>query len=488
MTNFSGKNLNAACGGPQGGGMDSRRTNQVAEVNAEYLAEAAKTAVPAGYKQTEVGVIPEDWQLSNIRDVSAIPMQNGLFYEPKRKGKGVPLINVGDMYTAAPVDVDSLELFNATAGEIKVFRVARGDLFFTRSSVVPSGIAYCNIFDSEREDVVFDSHLIRVRPNTEILEPRYLYLNCIAKHSRTALIAEAKTATMTTIDQGAINRCPVLVPPKKEQTAIANALSDVDALISELEKLIAKKQAIKTATMQQLLTGRTRLPQFALRDDGTPKGTKSSELGEIPEDWEVVAMGDLGSTYGGLSGKSKQDFGHGNSLYVPFTNVMANVVVDVDNLEKVDVREAQNNLALGDLLFNGSSETPEEVCFSALVSADIRKLYLNSFCFGFRSNQKNAYLPLYLAYWFRSEVGRAAVLVMAQGSTRYNISKSQFMKLTIVLPDTEEQTAIATILSDMDEEIQALEQRLSKTRQIKQGMMQELLTGKTRLVKPEQAA
>jgi type I restriction enzyme S subunit len=194
----------------------------VAEVSSTYLAEMASNSIPVGYKQTEVGVIPEDWQLSNIRDVSAIPMQNGLFYEPKRKGKGVPLINVGDMYTAAPVDVDSLELFNATAGEIKVFRVVRGDLFFTRSSVVPSGIAYCNIFDSEREDVVFDSHLIRVRPNTEILEPRYLYLNCIAKHCRTALIAEAKTATMTTIDQGAINRCPVLVPPKKERVSGLN--------------------------------------------------------------------------------------------------------------------------------------------------------------------------------------------------------------------------------------------------------------------------
>src|SRR5690606_42010572 len=120
-----------------------------------------------------------------------------------------------------------------------------------------------------------------------------------------------------------VRNYPIVVPSLKEQTAIANALSDVDALISELEKLIAKKQAIKTATMQQLLTGRTRLPQFALREDGTPtnspgtnldagaggpkgegqdglrKSTKPSELGEIPEDWEVVAMGDLGSTYGG---------------------------------------------------------------------------------------------------------------------------------------------------------------------------------------------
>src|SRR5690606_17625591 len=97
----------------------------------------------------------------------------------------------------------------------------------------------------------------------------------------------------------AIANYQIPVPEKSEQTAIANALSDVDALISELEKLIAKKQAIKTATMQQLLTGRTRLPQFALRDDGSPKGTKPSELGEIPEDWEVLKLGHLARFFKG---------------------------------------------------------------------------------------------------------------------------------------------------------------------------------------------
>lgn len=462
MTNFSGKPLspktgNAACGGPQGGGMDSRRTNQVAEVNAEYLAEAAKTAVPAGYKQTEVGVIPEDWQLSNIRDVSAIPMQNGLFYEPKRKGKGVPLINVGDMYTAAPVDVDSLELFNATAGEIKVFRVERGDLFFTRSSVVPSGIAYCNIFDSEREDVVFDSHLIRVRPNTEILEPRYLYLNCIAKHSRTALIAEAKTATMTTIDQGAINRCPVLVPPKKEQTAIANALSDVDALISEQEKLIAKKQAIKTATMQQLLTGRTRLPQFALRDDGTPKGTKPSELGEIPEDWEVVELGSVARLYQPetISGSDLKDSG--------FPVYGANGLIG---------------------FFDRFNHCESEVIVTCrgstcgTVNITVPQSWITGNAMVVDTSERKALGKIYAFFL----LGFHDLTICISGSGQPQIVRSPLAAFKIQLPSRDEQTAIATILSDMDAEIQALEQRLGKTRQIKQGMMQELLTGKTRLI------
>lgn len=484
MTNFSGKPLspktgNATCGGPQGGGMDSRR-NGVAEVSSTYPADLASKSIPVGYKQTEVGVIPEDWGVKKLREIS--PSQSvGLVINPSSyySSRGtIPMLVGSHVYENEIKWASANKITAESNARLPASRLHQGDLVTVRvgdpgvTAVIPAELdqANCASMMIIRKGEKFDSYWLCFLMNSQIGKTRIEGVQ-YGTAQKQFNIVDAVDFLFP-------------FPSKEEQTAIANALSDVDALISELEKLIAKKQAIKTATMQQLLTGRTRLPQFALREDGSRKGTKPSELGEIPEDWEVVAMGDLGSTYGGLSGKSKQDFGHGNSLYVPFTNVMANVVVDVDNLEKVDVREAQNNLALGDLLFNGSSETPEEVCFSALVSADIRKLYLNSFCFGFRSNQKNAYLPLYLAYWFRSEVGRAAVLVMAQGSTRYNISKSQFIKLTIVLPDTEEQTAIATILSDMDNEIQALEQRLGKTRQIKQGMMQELLTGKTRLVQP----
>ncbi|WOQ83167.1 restriction endonuclease subunit S [Proteus mirabilis] len=440
----------------------------VAEMNPKYLMERALNAIPVGYKQSEVGIIPEDWETKPLGELVEIYSGDS----PSKfvfSTEGTPYFKVEQLNNGS-VYADSTPYFIHSSK-----KVLAGSVIFPKrgASILSNKIRVL------KHDSFMDTNLMALTCHHG-LDELFLYNQLTYR----GLDSVADTTSIPQINNKHISPYLVPLPRKAEQTAIANALSDVDALISELEKLIAKKQAIKTATMQQLLTGRTRLPQFALREDGTKKGTKKSELGEIPEDWKILAMGDLGSTYGGLSGKSKQDFGHGNSLYVPFTNVMANVVVDVDNLEKVDVRETQNNLALGDLLFNGSSETPEEVCFSALVSADIRKLYLNSFCFGFRSNQKNAYLPLYLAYWFRSEVGRAAVLVMAQGSTRYNISKSQFMKLPIVLPDTEEQTAIATILSDMDAEIQALNQRLSKTRQIKQGMMQELLTGKTRLVQP----
>ena len=205
--------------------------------------------------------MPEDWEVSDINAISLVPTQNGLFFEPKRKGWGVPLINVGDMYKSAPIDIGSLELFGATIAEVKAFKVLAGDLLFTRSSIVPSGIAHCNVFDSDNSDVVFDSHLIRVRPKKSIVEPKFLYLICTSIYARKSLVAEAKTAIMTTIDQAAINRCPVLLPSKKEQMCIATIFSNMDEEIQALEQRLSKTRQIKQGMMQELLTGKIRLLQ-----------------------------------------------------------------------------------------------------------------------------------------------------------------------------------------------------------------------------------
>ena len=192
----------------------------------------------------------------------------------------------------------------------------------------------------------------------------------------------------------------------------------------------------------------------------------------------------LGCTYGGLTGKTKIDFGHGQARYIPFMNVMTDTVIDPNWLEHVDVAadEMQNLAKQDDLFFNGSSETPEEVGFCSVLLADIPNLYLNSFCFGFRFNVDASVNGLFFAYWFRSKEGRKAMSVLAQCVTRYNLAKSAFLKLELSQPSEEEQTAIATVLSDMDAELAALEARRDKTRALKQGMMQELLTGRIRLV------
>ncbi|HMN14992.1 MAG TPA: restriction endonuclease subunit S [Bellilinea sp.] len=255
------------------------------------------------------------------------------------------------------------------------------------------------------------------------------------------------------------------LPPVKEQRAIATALGDMDALLDGLDRLIAKKRVIKQATMQQLLTGQTRLPGFS--------GA-----------WEIKRLGDLGATYGGLIGKNKADFGTGSAKYVPFINVIANVQIDCTAFDAVNVEAAenQNKVAKGDLLFNGSSETPEEVALCSFMAKEVKNLYLNSFCFGLRIKNPEMIDGLFLAYYIRSPIGRDLMKSLAQGSTRYNLSKRALLEAQLPLPEKEEQTAIATVLSDMDAEITVLETRRTKTRALKQAMMQELLTGRTRLV------
>ncbi|HCF5391392.1 MULTISPECIES: restriction endonuclease subunit S [Pseudomonas] len=294
------------------------------------------------------------------------------------------------------------------------------------------------------------------------LDNHFLYYWLQSKKPEFERIANGNT--IKTIGLPYFKELTIPLPPLEEQKHIASALSGIDTLISSLDQLIAKKRDIQQTTMQQLLTGQIRLPGFR---------------GE----WNVKPMRALGNTYGGLAGKTKIDFGHGEARYIPFMNVMTDTVIDASWLEPVDVApdEAQNLAKKGDLFFNGSSETPEEVGFCSVLLDEIPNLYLNSFCFGFRFNTAARVNGLFFAYWFRSKAGRAAMSVLAQGATRYNIAKSAFMQLEIPQPLEEEQTAISTVLSDMDAELAALETRRDKARQIKQGMMQELLTGRIRL-------
>jgi type I restriction enzyme S subunit len=435
---------------------------------------AATQTVPKGYKQTEVGVIPEDWDVLPLASICR-EIGDGIHTTPTYSLSGDYFFINGNnikngnvVYDENVRRVDEAEYLkhSKTLTSKTIFLSINGTIgnlarYKAERLVLGKSVAYLTIKDSGSE--IFSYYALQTEKTKKFFEDGLT------------------GSTIKNLGLSTIRNTMIPVPSYEEQTAIANVLSDSDALIDSLEQLIAKKQAIKSATMQQLLTGRTRLPQFALRPDDTPKGYKSSELGQIPEDWKVCEMGALGFTYGGLTGKSKKDFGHGNGLYVPFTNVMANIIVDIAKLEKVNVAENQNSVINGDLLFNGSSETPEEVCFCSLVNHDVAGLYLNSFCFGFRRKDGAQYIPIYLSYWFRSSIGRKAVSIMAQGSTRYNFSKKQFLQLSITLPSIEEQTAIATILSDMDNELQALTQKLAKVRSLKQGMMQQLLTGRIRL-------
>jgi type I restriction enzyme S subunit len=422
-------------------------------------------AVMKGYKQTEVGLIPHDWHELNISDVttkvgSGITPTGG---DANYKKHGRPFVRSQNVGWGRLLLDDLAFIEDKLHSTFASSETCEGDVLLNitgasigRSAVVDKFIAMGNV----------NQHVCILRPDRQRCNSKFLNGLLLSPIGQKQIDSFQAGGNRQGLNFGQIRAIKIPIPPTlREQEAIAGALSDADAWIESLEQLIAKKRQIKQGAMQELLTGKRRLPGFSGK-------------------WETKRLGDLGSTYGGLTGKTKTDFGAGGAMYVTFMNVMSNVVIDCTTFERVNVvaSESQNRVVKNDILFNGSSETPEEVAMCALVDTDVTDVYLNSFCFGFRFRDDVTVVGRFLAYYLRSNVGREIMKSLAQGSTRYNLSKTALLKAVLQLPSPNEQTAIATLLSEMDTEIESLESKLAKAREVKQGMMQELLTGRIRLV------
>ncbi|WP_145280321.1 restriction endonuclease subunit S [Pirellulimonas nuda] len=417
-------------------------------------------------QQTEAGQIPNDWCVRPLKNILALCMD----YRgrtPKKLGMewgggeilalSANNVQMGTIDRTKEAYFGSVPLYERwmSRGDCEV-----GDVLITTEA--PLGNV-TQIPDSSR--YILSQRVVLLRPCSFIAKD-YLAYYMAGERFQSSLSRCASGTTAKGIQRTQLELLQVAYPPTlAEQEAIAEALSDADAWIESLEALVAKKRAVKQAVMQQLLTGRTRLPGFE---------------GE----WETKRLSQLGATYGGLTGKTKGHFGDGNARYIPFMNIMENVIIDPEDLGLVDVEanESQNQVASGDLFFNGSSETPEEVGMCSFLEEELSNTYVNSFCFGFRLHPSIEEDGRFLAYYLRSSAGRELMRSLAQGATRYNLSKKSLVALELRLPQPLEQRAIVTVLSDMDAEVSVITTKLAKSRQIKQGMMQELLTGKTRLV------
>ena len=239
-----------------------------------------------------------------------------------------------------------------------------------------------------------------------------------------------------------IAKIDIRIPKEEEQKAIASYFSSLDALIQSTTKKIESLKKVKAASLQSM---------FPHEGETMPRVRFKGFEGE----WEMVLVGNLGTTYSGLSGKTKDDFGSGEARFITFLNVLTNAKIDTTILEAVNVSdgEHQNEVKKGDLLFNTSSETPEEVGMCAVMDEDISDVYLNSFCFGFRVTDVNVD-PTFIAYLMRSHVGRRIMSILAQGATRYNLSKNNFCNAELLLPKTKkEQSLISNYFVSLDSQI-----------------------------------
>ena len=190
------------------------------------------------------------------------------------------------------------------------------------------------------------------------------------------------------------------------------------------------------------------------------------------DNWEQRELGDCGETYTGLSGKTKEDFGHGDARFVTYMNVFSNPIADKDKVEAVEIDNSQNRVQYGDVFFTTSSETPEEVGMSCVWLENTENTYLNSFCFGYRPTVNID--PYFMAYILRSETVRKKIVFLAQGISRYNISKNKVMEIEIPLPSVKEQQLLGKYFDNLDNIITLHQHKYEKLKNIKKSMLEKM--------------
>ncbi|MDA3949900.1 MAG: restriction endonuclease subunit S [Spirochaeta sp.] len=422
--------------------------------------EERRDTVPPGYKMTEVGVIPEDWATCLIDDIVTrvgsgnTPRGGALVYS----SEGIPFVrsqNVGD----GVLDLDDLvfisEEIHAT---FPASQVEADDVLLNitgasigRSAVADDRVAHGNV----------NQHVCEIRVRKTAYDPLFLNEFLRSANGQSQIDAFQAGGNRQGLNYQQVRSMRLPQPRVVAQRAIAEALSDVDNLLDALDRLITKKRAVKQAAMQQLLTGKTRLPGFA---------------GE----WEETTLGEIGTLSKGAGISRTEVVSEGlpciryGEIYTHHDDVIRTFYSFItDHTASRSVR-----LKRGDLLFAGSGETRDEI--GKCVGFDLdAEAYAGGDTVILSQNIHDV---RFLGYLFNTPEINVQKAQMGQGDAVVHISARSLAQVAVRLPPLPEQSAIAEVLSNMDDEIAALEKRRDKTRRIKEGMMQELLTGRIRLL------
>lgn len=441
---------------------------EVREPNAKYLVKPA-------YKQTEVGVIPEDWTYPSIKEIAA-NRPNAIVGGPFGSdlvskdyvGNGVPVIR-GQNMAQHYVSGDFVFVSKQKAKYLQANTARSKDIVFTQRgtlgqvSIVPGKPFH--------EYVVSQSQM-KLTLNSEMADPEYVYQYFVSAGGQRQILDSAIQTGVPHTNLGILRSYRVPSPPTvTEQQAIAEVLSDADALIEALQQLLAKKRQIKQGAMQELLTGQKRLPGFA--------GA-----------WDTGLLGSvIDSLIAGVSVNSVEGEPSIGTPSVLKTSALSKgqfFASECKTIARNDWRRAQTTPRANSILISRMN-TPDLVGEVGYVANDYPWLFLPDriWMTQFRADSKID--VRWLCYLLSNTEYRQKIKDTATGTSgsMKNLSKRALLSLPIFFPSHEEQTAIATVLSDLDADITALAAKLAKARQLKQGMMQELLTGRIRLVQPK---
>jgi type I restriction enzyme S subunit len=408
--------------------------------------------VKRGYKQTEVGAIPEDWGIVSLSALLRQGPTNGWSGRSTSDTTGTPTLSLAATTSGRLVlngeTVKYLE--NRIPSRSDLF-LAPGDILVQRSNTAEL-VGTTAVFDGPPGVFVYPDLMMRLRFKLPVTGQWFWrYANSASGRSYFRSIAAGSAGSMPKISGAKLRDMPVPLPARGEQEGIGEALSDADGLIDSLEQLLTKKRQLKQGTMQALLTGKKRLPGFE-----TKPGYKQTEAGVIPEDWEVATLDAVcsmksgeGITSPSIDRFSKYPCYGGNGLRGFTTRFTHNgryaLIGRVGAL-------CGNVLSVEGMFF--ASE--HAIVVTASPRTDSR--------------------------WLTFVLGEMRLNKYSESSAQPVLSVSKLLRLEVALPSTKaEQEAIAAVLSDMNAETAALEMELAKARGLKQGMMQELLTGRIRL-------
>lgn len=245
----------------------------------------------------------------------------------------------------------------------------------------------------------------------------------------------------------------------EEQTQIGSYFQKLDSLINQHQQKHDKLSKFKKSMLEKMFPkqGKT-MPEIRFKG--------------FSGEWNEKTLGEIGDTYTGLSGKTKDDFGHGQGRFVTYLNVFSNAISNENLVEPIEFDINQNEVKKGDVFFTTSSETPEEVGMSSVWMSEIKNVYLNSFCFGYRPKQKLD--NYYLAYLLRSNSFRDKIVFLAQGISRYNISKTKVMDIKISIPEYSEQEKIGNYFQKLEMLINHHQQQITKLNNIKQACLSKM--------------
>ncbi len=397
-------------------------------------------SLPKGMKQTEIGLIPEDWEVVELSEIGTF--KNGINKGAEDFGFGSPFINLMDVFGKTIITTNnSFGLVNSNNAEKEMYNIKSGDVIFIRSSVKPSGVGKTALVLNDLNYTVYSGFLIRYRNST--LSKNFKRYCFDSQYFRNNVIAGSTVSA--NINQDTLKSLKLAFPRSmQEQEAIAAALSDCDAWIESLETVIAKKRLIKQGAMQELLT---------------PK-----------EDWEVKKLGEIINFKNGAAHENAVDE---NGEYVIVNSKFISQDARVKKYSNAFLCPLYK-----DEIVMVMSDIPNGKALAKCFIIDHNNRYtLNQRICAFEA--KEDFNPKFLFY----KINRNDYfLSFDSGSGQTNLRRDEVLNCPIFFPSLSEQTRIATVLSDMDAELEALGQKLNKARQIKQGMMQELLTGRVRLI------